>query len=64
MNRTTSFSFKNGGGGGGITAFFFTMVARLFLTQYTKKRENIPNCHNITKLPQYYQTAINYTKLQ
>jgi hypothetical protein len=26
-------------------------VARFFLTQYTKTRENIPNYHNITKWP-------------
>jgi hypothetical protein len=25
-------------------------VARFFLTQYTKTKENIPNYHNITKL--------------
>jgi hypothetical protein len=26
-------------------------VARFFLTQYPKTRENIPNNHNITKWP-------------
>jgi hypothetical protein len=31
-------------------------VARFFLTQYTKTKENIPNYHNITKM------AIKYTK--
>jgi hypothetical protein len=36
-------------------------VARFFLTQYTKTRENRCTC---TKLPQHYQMAINYTKWQ
>jgi hypothetical protein len=26
-------------------------VARFFLAQYTKARENIPNKHNVTKWP-------------
>jgi hypothetical protein len=32
-----------------LNMFVLRKVARFFLTQYTKTRENIPKHHNITK---------------
>jgi hypothetical protein len=49
---------------------FVARVARFVFTQYTKRRENIPNYHNITKWPKYitngckiFQMTVKYTSI-
>jgi hypothetical protein len=51
------------------SAVIMARVARFFLAQYTKTRENIPNYHNVTKLPlnipndrKIFQVTIKYSK--
>jgi hypothetical protein len=53
-----------------VTFQVFRRVARFFLTQYIKTRENIPNNHNIAKWPKdipndrkIFSMAIKYTSI-